>query len=90
MSPYNGTPTFRIWPVPTKRILGAAYGEDPIVPNRLYKYLNFRTHIYADFTVCPFEVEKPGRMQTVCIESAENVVIEKFDDQGKRKLFRLR
>ena len=37
----------------------------------------FDTEIYADFTVCPFTKERPGAMQMVCIESAENIIHKK-------------
>ena len=33
--------------------------------------------IFADFEVCPLEREKPGQMQSACIESAKNIVIQK-------------
>jgi hypothetical protein len=35
--------------------------------------------IFADFEVCPLEKEKPKAMQSACIESAKNIVIEKGD-----------
>ena len=72
---YNGNPTFRIWPVGTKRLLGvtgAHPGEGPIMPGDLGA--SFHRDIYADFAVCPFTKEVPGVMQRVCIESALNRV----------------
>ena len=72
---YNGNPTFRIWRIGTGRLLGvtgAQPGEDPIMPTKLG--CDFDHDVYADFEVCPFTQEKPGVMQRVCIESAQNRV----------------
>jgi hypothetical protein len=33
---------------------------------------------YGDFTVCPFTKQKPGEMQMVCIESAEQVLYKDY------------
>lgn len=33
-------------------------------------------NIFADFEVCPLELEKMGEMQAVCIESARNVFVK--------------
>ena len=72
---YNGNPTFRIWPVGTKRLLGVTGvhpGEEPIMPTDLDA--SFDRDIYADFEVCPFTRQEPGVMQRVCIESSRNRV----------------
>lgn len=68
---YNGNPTFRIWPIGTKRLLGVTGvhpGETPIMPSDLG--VSFDHDLYADFLVCPFTAEEPGIMRRVCIESA--------------------
>jgi hypothetical protein len=70
---YNGNPTFRIWPVGCKRLLGvtgAHPGEAPIMPGDLDA--SFERDVYADFTACPFTKRVSGVMQRVCIESATN------------------
>ena len=33
--------------------------------------------IFADFEVCPLEPERKGEMQAVCVESAENIFLQK-------------
>ena len=76
----NGTPSVRIWPVGTKRILGISEGRFHLddygnVPDDLVQQLNWKTVMYADFTVCPFTSDKPGVMRLVCVESAENISI---------------
>jgi hypothetical protein len=73
MRAYNGNPTFRIWPVGTRRLLGvtgADPGENPIMPGDLG--VSFDRDIYADFEVCPFPKQAVGVMQRVCIEIARN------------------
>jgi hypothetical protein len=32
--------------------------------------------VFADFEVCPLEPERAGQMQSACIESAKNIVVE--------------
>jgi hypothetical protein len=89
----NGTPTFRLWKVGTKRVLGIYSGpsvdrwgldsERPELPANIERQLAhsenpvFPDRIFADFEICPLEPEKEGVMQAVCIESAKNIVMEK-------------
>jgi hypothetical protein len=85
---YNGTPTLRLWKIGTKRILaiqsGPRYklGDDkensnPEVPANIDRaFKSFETLVFGDFEICPLEPEHPGVMQSVCIESAKNIVID--------------
>jgi len=87
LSFYNGNPSFRIWRIGTKRILGVSdwqiIGDEsaelanlrlpPDIQKRLQSDI-FRTDIFGDFTVCPLSVERPGWMQDICIAHAENLV----------------
>jgi hypothetical protein len=82
MALYNGTPTVRIWPVGTNRILGISEARFYLegydnVSEELVRQLSWDTAMFADFTVCPFTNEQPGVMRLVCVESAENVSIRK-------------
>jgi hypothetical protein len=79
----NGTPSVRIWPFGTKRILGISEGRFHLddygnVSDDLVNQLSWETAMYADFTVCPFTYDKPGVMRFVCVESAENISIRKW------------
>jgi len=74
LSAYNGAPTFRIWRIGTRRILGVAGGEDPVMPPSLRAQAGFDADLFGDYEVCPFTPERPGRMQMVCIESASRLV----------------
>lgn len=83
MSFANGTPSVRIWPVGTKRILGISEGrfyleEYANVPDELVRQLKWDSALFADFTVCPFTDERPGEMRLVCVESAGNVEVRKW------------
>jgi|HubBroStandDraft_6_1064221.scaffolds.fasta_scaffold268306_2 hypothetical protein len=90
LNSWNGEPPYRIWKVGTERIL-AVYGgpsrfpprtdddsELPELPaeiDRVFRPPDNR--IFADFEVCPLEPEKVGEMQSVCIESAKNIFVQR-------------
>jgi len=82
LSVYNGTPSIRLWPIGTKRLLGvidprdssAVPGRDTI-PESIASKLNFDKDVFGDFLVCPLTRARPGRMQTVCIESGKDLVV---------------
>jgi hypothetical protein len=88
---YNGAPSYRIWKIGTKRILGV-YGGALTYPPRADKDSQlpefpseidrvFRppdNAVYADFQIRPLEPERKGEMQAVCIESASNIAVEGF------------
>jgi len=72
LSVWNGNPTFRIWPVGTRRMLGVRNEFE--LPSELDPYLGyFDDVVYADFKVCPLTPPKEGVMQIVCVESAANI-----------------
>lgn len=86
----NGTPSLRIWPVGTKRILGvnahpeADDAEDPIAPSNLLNALGGFDHfVFRDFDVCPFTPKSQGHMQMVCVEQAENLIIKPYGYRTK-------
>jgi hypothetical protein len=105
LSMYEGNPTYRIWKIGTRRILGvlngpsrfplriSTYDEDvfnPELPSNLERaYIADqkrwdkrgstgygRPDIFAEFEVCPLEPETKGEMQSVCVESADDVVVQ--------------
>jgi hypothetical protein len=88
LRPYNGNPTYRIWRVGTKRLLGVLCDENPIVPANLKSILSeglnasWSRDFIGDYEVCPFTVEKPGWMQFVCVEKVTNLVV--YDRELKR------
>ena len=82
LSVYNGTPSIRLWPIGTKRLLGIIDPTDvsnapgsTILPLDIKSKLDWNKDVFGDFVVCPLAVSKPGRMQTVCIESGKNLTI---------------
>ena len=80
MSIYNGNPTYRIWPVGTKRLLGVSLGVYLLpgycnLPPAIEGKLSLGSDLFADFVVCPFEASEAGHMQLVCVESASNEVV---------------
>jgi hypothetical protein len=82
LSVYNGTPSIRLWPLGTKRLLGVidpadvsnAPGET-ILPLDIKNKLDWDQNVFGDFLVCPLTRQQPGRMQTVCIESGKNLIV---------------
>jgi hypothetical protein len=82
LSLWNGTPGVRIWRVGTKRIIGVfdASGEEDggdAVPRSVAKLLApdpYRTDVYGDYEVCPFDRERLGVMQNVCIAETSHLV----------------
>jgi hypothetical protein len=77
---YNGTPTFRLRPAGSHRLLGVLGGDgDPASPSVLPDNVRAAmtppepgslNPVEGVFTVCPMAADKPGRMRPVCLESA--------------------
>jgi hypothetical protein len=70
LSAWNGNPTYRIWRIGTKRILGVS---NDTLPEPVAANMGWNVEASGDFFVCPFTRERPGRMQQVCVESVENL-----------------
>lgn len=84
LSVYNGTPSIRLWPVGTRRLLGVLDPKDisaepgpSTIPASVRGRLDWDKEIFGDYLVCPLSRSKPGRMQTVCIESGKNLIARK-------------
>jgi hypothetical protein len=82
LSVYNGTPSIRLWPMGTKRLLGIIDPKDTsnapgptILPDDIKKKLDWNKDVFGDFVVCPLARQQTRRMQTVCIESGKNVIV---------------
>jgi len=73
VSVYNGTPSIRIWPVGTKRLLGVVPSENESMPDSLKSMVSFEQDAFATLEVCPLSAQKLGVMQLVCVESASNI-----------------
>jgi hypothetical protein len=80
----NGSPSFRLWKVGTKRVFGVigcnGKDEDDLsIPDNVKKiggqYVS--TSVFGDYEVCPFTKERQGWMQMVCIKSAAHLSAEK-------------
>ena len=86
---YNGTPSWRIWWIGKDRLLGVMQSEEkdnpeePWVPQGLGDKMDPGVSIFGDFQVCPVTNQKPGEMQTVCVESVSNVVIIDYRPESK-------
>jgi len=87
LSFYNGTPSLRLWPVRTHRLLGVSEGRfalpdyQNIPPELVEKLGGFDNEMFADFLVCPFTDDKPGVMRLICVESATNIVVRQRSGQ---------
>jgi len=84
LSVYNGTPSIRLWPIGTRRLLGVLDRENissppgqSIIPASILNQLDWDKLILGDFLVCPLTRSQPGRMQTICIQSGKHLVIRR-------------
>jgi len=75
VSAYNGTPSLRIWPVGTTRLLGIVPVENEIMPESIKNKVTFQQNVFATLEVCPFTPARPGVMQLVCVESATDIQV---------------
>ena len=76
----NGTPSVRILPKGSKRVLGVVNDgdvEDRALPKEVAKLISVETHIHGDFDVCPLTEPKPKQIQMVCLLSGKNLIIRK-------------
>jgi hypothetical protein len=86
----NGDPTFRIWRVGTKRILGVGYGEElDAMPESLHRIelatgSAFDVRVSGNFLLCPYTRQRPGWMQFVCIEQVSNLVYQRWEGNAWR------
>src|SRR6185436_18627177 len=60
LSVYNGTPSIRLWPMGTKRLLGVIDPGDSsnapgptILPIEIRNKLDWNKDVFGDFSVCP-------------------------------------
>lgn len=74
---YNGTPSWRIWVVGTKRLLGVRQSgnEVPDVPKELLNLISPDRDVFADFTVEPLTRDEPGTMRFVRVVSVSKIVV---------------
>jgi len=80
LSAANGSPTFRLWRIGARRILGVRDGEDesaamlPAPVRALVTPDAFQVDVFGDFQVCPQTPERPGRMRMVRIAGARRLI----------------
>jgi hypothetical protein len=54
--------------------------EESEMPEHLWKLMTtFGEQVYGDFLVCPYQKKIAGHMQSVCIESARNLVHKRVE-----------
>jgi hypothetical protein len=70
----NGTPSVRIHPEGTKRLLGVFPPEREIEPTCLKEAVTWGTDVVGEFTVCPFTPPRAGAMQGVCVAAVDDAV----------------
>jgi len=90
LSVYNGTPSIRLWPMGTKRLLGVIDPNDvsnapgpTILPVDIKSKLDWDKDVIGDFMVCPLTRPQSGRMQTVCIASGKNLTVREHKLTGQ-------
>jgi hypothetical protein len=80
LSVYNGTPSFRIWPRGTKRLLGvvsksgASEGRN-VLPAKVRSMApSFSRELWGSFRVCPKTPDRAGWMRMVVLTDARSVI----------------
>ena len=83
LSVHNGTPSIRLWPTGSKRLLGVIDPTDishepgpSVLPLDIKSKLDWDKDVFGDFEVCPLTKARLGRMQTICIESGRNLIVK--------------
>lgn len=83
LSTYNGTPSFRIWPEGTKRLLGvisrsgAAEGSDVLPAMVARMQPSFDRDLWGSFRVCPQTLEHAGWMTMVVVTNARRLIAKR-------------
>lgn len=72
----NGTPSMRISPIGSHRILGVLPAENEDAPENIKLGVTFDQSAIADIEVCPLTQAKMGEMQMVCVRSASKVTFK--------------
>jgi len=72
----NGTPSMRIAPINSRRLLGVLPAEHEDVPYSIGTGVTFDQDAIADMEVCPLSPARQGEMQMVCVRSASNVTFK--------------
>jgi hypothetical protein len=72
----NGTPSMRIAPINSHRILGVLPAEHEDVPEDIRKGVTFDQDAIADMEVCPLSPASQGEMQLVCVRSVSNITFK--------------
>jgi hypothetical protein len=78
----NGAPTFRIWRIGTRRILGVVGRDETgeaqtILPEAVRKLIvsdAFDIEVFGDYHVCPLHKDHLGWMRFVRLDRARNLV----------------
>ncbi len=90
LSVYNGTPSIRLWPTGTKRLLGIIDPNDvsnapgpSVLPLEIKNKLDWDKDVLGDFFVCPLTRQQTGRMQTVCIDSGKKLIVREHKLTGR-------
>lgn len=88
ISVYNGSPSTRIWPVGTHRLLGVVNPGEPgedvgqldALPQSLQRRWiakqGFPPPAWGDFYVCPVSPERAGWMRFVILKRARRIFVE--------------
>jgi hypothetical protein len=85
LSAYNGTPTFRIWPIGTRRMLGVVDADGGsqsanVLPADIRARVMpdaFAVSLFGDFRVCPLAADRPGHMRAVQLRQARGLVVRR-------------
>jgi hypothetical protein len=79
-----------IWLIGTTRVVDLENDVEEL-PALVRRYLDItsadHSYVYGDFEICPLEADRPGRMRSACVISAEKLVV--LNLRRSRPAFRL-
>jgi hypothetical protein len=86
---YGAAPAVRIWAKESRRTLAVGEGKYALpgytnLPPELAKLVRLERNVWGEFRVCPFEPERPGAMQLVCVESVTRIRLGPITQPAKR------
>ena len=82
----NGTPSLRIQPARSRRVLGVLPSEAEIVPACLQDLLQPGVEVRGRFLVCPFTLAARGQIQMVCMQEARQLVASRWDPATQQRI----
>ena len=74
----NTTPPMRLSAASSKQVFGVSPAAAELIPEVVRQRLAPGIQLYGDFSVCPMTRDKSGEVQSVCLDSGTNLLVERM------------